>query len=381
MQRREILLGDRCIGPYDPVLVVAEIGINHNGSVVEAKKLIDAAAECGVDAVKFQSFRTDHLMARPYVDSSLDSLFQLFRRTELTWKDQEKLKAHADSLGMLFLSTPFDNECVDFLDSLGVSAFKVASADLTHLPLLRHIASKEKPVLLSTGMSYLNEVADAIWTIKSSGVQDIVPMHCVSSYPAPPESLNLRAIQTMHEKFDLPIGYSDHSLGVLFPLLAVALGAVVLEKHFTLDKDAEGPDHGSSMDPADLAELIQRLRSVEAGLGDGRKCPSAAEEENRRNSRRRIVAQVDIRAHEEILPWMLTFKRADHGLEPHQLDRVVGMRARGDIGRDTVLDWDQLSPVGYPDGPHNLGNSRHEDTPEESSRAPAVASESGESNA
>jgi N,N'-diacetyllegionaminate synthase len=349
MKETDILIGSRVIGLGSNIFVVAEIGINHNGSVRQAEKLIDAAAKSGADAVKFQSFHADRLLIPSrdrYAQQSegAESAYQMLRRCELSFEDQEKLKKHADDQGVLFLSTPFDEESVDFLDSLGVPVFKVASADITHVPLLRHIASKGKPVLLSTGMSFLSEVADAIWNLRSAGANEIVLMHCVSTYPAAPQHMNLRALQTLQSYFELSVGLSDHSEGILLSLVAVALGAVVIEKHFTLDKQAPGPDHKASMDPADLKLLIRSLREVESSLGDGRKRPSDAEEESRLLSRRSIVAAVDIRANESIAPWMLIFKRPGSGLEPRNWEKLIGMIARRNIGKDTILQWEDLAP-------------------------------------
>jgi N,N'-diacetyllegionaminate synthase len=349
MKETDILIGPKVIGPGSKIFVVAEIGINHNGSVSQAEKIIEAAARSGADAVKFQSFRTDRLLIPSrdrYAQQSdgAESAYQMLRRCELNFEAQEKLKKHADEQGVLFFSTPFDEESVDFLDSLGVPVFKVASADITHVPLLRHIASKGKPVLLSTGMSFLSEVADAIWNLRSAGAKEIVLMHCVSTYPAAPQHMNLRALQTLQSYFELSVGLSDHSCGILLSLVAVALGAVVIEKHFTLDKQAPGPDHKASMDPADLKLLIRSLREVESSLGDGRKRPSDVEEESRLLSRRSIVAAVDIRAHEPIAPWMLTFKRPGSGLEPRNCEKLIGMIARRNIGKDTILQWEDLAP-------------------------------------
>ncbi len=349
MKETDILIGPKIIGSGSKIFVVAEIGINHNGSVSQAEKMIEAAAKSGADAVKFQSFRADRLLI-PSRDryaqqtDGAESAYQMLRRCELSFEDQEKLKKHADDLGILFLSTPFDEESVDFLDSLGVPVFKVASADITHAPLLCHIASKGKPVLLSTGMSFLSEVADAIWNLKSSGAKEIVLMHCVSAYPAAPQSMNLRALQTLQSYFELSVGLSDHSEGILLPLVAVALGAVIVEKHFTLDKQANGPDHKASIDPSELKLLVRSLRDVEASLGDGRKRPSAIEEECRLVSRRSIVAGVDIRANEPIAPWMLTYKRPGTGLEPRNCEKLIGMIARRNIGKDTILQWEDLAP-------------------------------------
>jgi len=349
MSDHEFMLGGKPIGFSSKVFVIAEIGINHDGSVEQALKLIDAASDCGAEAVKFQTFRADRLMvATPdrlaqQTDGS-ETAYEMFRRLELSWEDHRKLKDHADRRGILFLSTPFDEESADFLDALGVPAFKVASSDLTHIPLLRHIACKGRPILLSTGMSFLAEVEEAVRTLRDCGARDIVLLHCVSSYPAPPESLNLRSIQTLRDHFHLPVGFSDHSQGTLFSLIAAALGARVLERHFTLDRNAPGPDHKASLDPGDLRALTTSLDSVEASLGNGDKRPSPIEEQGRQLSRRSIVAAADIRAHETIHPWMLTFKRPAGGLCPCEVDKVIGMRARRDLVRDSVLHWEDLLP-------------------------------------
>jgi N,N'-diacetyllegionaminate synthase len=350
MKETDILIGERVIGPGSNVFVIAEIGINHNGSASQAEKLIDAAAESGADAVKFQSFRVDRLLipTRDRYAQQMDgaeSAYQMLRRCELSWEDQEKLKKHAEKRNLIFLSTPFDEETADFLDLIGVPVFKIASSDITHVPLLRHVASKGKPILLSTGMSFLSEVADAIWNLRSAGAKEILLMHCVSAYPAPPQNMNLRALQTLQSYFELSVGLSDHSEGILLSLVAVALGAVVIEKHFTLDKQAPGPDHKASMDALDLKQLVRNLKDVEASLGDGRKRPSDVEEESRLFGRRSIVAAADIRAHETIAQWMLTFKRPGSGLEPRYWEKVIGMKARRNIGKDTILQWEDLAPA------------------------------------
>jgi N,N'-diacetyllegionaminate synthase len=365
MKETDMLIGQKVIGSGSQVFVIAEIGINHDGSVTQAEKLIDAAVASGADAVKFQSFRVDRLMI-PSKDryaqqmDGTESAYQMLRRCELSWEDQAKLKEHADMRSIQFLSTPFDEESADFLDSLGVPAFKIASSDLTHVPLLRHVASKSKPILLSTGMSFLSEVADAIWNLRSAGAKEILLMHCVSSYPAQPQHMNLRALQTLQSYFELSVGLSDHSEGILLPLIAVALGAVIIEKHFTLDKNAAGPDHKSSLDPADLKLLIKSLREVESSLGDGRKKPADVEEESRLFGRRSIVAAVDIRAHETIADWMLAFKRPGSGLEPRYWEKVIGMTARRNIGKDTILQWEDLAPSASSDPSVENSNMKRE---------------------
>jgi len=349
MRQHEFRLGGRPVGSSSKVLVVAEIGINHDGSLDKALDLIDAAAACGADAVKFQTFRADRLMVPSDIRFSQqlaggESAFAMFRRLELSWEQHAALKEHADRKGILFLSTPFDEESADFLDRLGVPAFKIASADLTHLPLLRHVARKGRPVLLSTGMSYLHEVEEAVCTLQSCGAPDIVLLHCISSYPAPPEALNLRAIQTLHQRFHLPVGFSDHSEGIFFSLLAAALGARILEKHFTLDKNAAGPDHKASIDPRELRALVSTLATVDASLGTGSKQPAASEQEGRALGRRSIVAAVDIAAHATIQPWMLDCKRPGGGIDPREIDRVTGMLALRPIEKNAMLRWEDLSP-------------------------------------
>jgi N,N'-diacetyllegionaminate synthase len=368
MKKTDILIGSKVIGSSSRVFVVAEIGINHNGSVSQAQRLIDAAVESGADAVKFQSFRADKLLipSRDRYSQQTDgteSAYQLLRRCELSWEAQEKLKNHADDQGIIFFSTPFDEESADFLDSIGAPAFKIASADITHIPLLRHIGSKGKPILLSTGMSFLNEVADAIHNLRSGGAKEILLMHCVSAYPAAPQHMNLRTLQTLQSYFELSVGLSDHSEGILLSLVAVALGAVVIEKHFTLDKNAQGPDHRASMDPADLKLLVRSLRDVESSLGDGRKRPSDVEEEVRLLGRRSIVAGVDIRVNEAIAPWMLAYKRPGSGIEPRDWEKLKGMTARRNITKDTILQWDDLAPSISSD-PHNLTREQDAEVPE-----------------
>ncbi len=358
MKRTEIQVGNKTIGPSCGVYIVAEAGINHDGDVVKAHKLVDAAADAGADAVKFQTFRADRLMipGRERLAQQAkvgESAFEMFRRMELSWEDYENLKKHADERELAFLSTPFDEESADFLSRLGVPAFKIASSDITHTPLLKHVGGLGKPIFLSTGMSFLNEVAEALWTLKSAGARDILLMHCVSLYPAPPDSVNLRAILTLRNQFDLLIGYSDHSQGINIPLAATVLGAVLLEKHFTLNKSAPGPDHKLSMDPTDLALMIRSLREIESALGDGRKRPTAEEARCRTLSRRSVVSSVDIRAHEVIAPWMLSCKRPGGGIEPKELERIIGMRARRNICRDTILTWYDLVSAAIEDQPED----------------------------
>lgn len=364
MNSMDIQIGNRVIGDDSEIFVIAEIGINHNGKLSEAKKLIDEAAACGADAVKFQSFRADQLLISShdrYIRRCDDqeSAYRMLRRYELNFDEQERLKKYADRKGIIFMSTPFDEESADFLDSMGVPAFKIASGDITHMPLLRHIAAKGKPIFLSTGMSFLNEVTDALETLRAYGAEEILLMHCASVYHATPKDINLRAMETMRSYFGLPVGLSDHSQGELFSIMAAAMGARVIEKHFTLNKAACGPEHRTSMNPTEMKALVQSLKDVRAGLGNKGKRPAESEMEGRRLGRRSIVAAADIRANEPIASWMLTFKRPGTGLEPKFTEQILGMTARRDIEKDEILQWDDLMPaVDFTKHPENFGNSR-----------------------
>jgi N,N'-diacetyllegionaminate synthase len=347
MKKKPISVDRRLIGDGNPVFVVAEIGINHGGSRELAHKLIDAAADAGADAVKFQTFKADRLWIKSrdrlaQQSAGEETAYDLFRRMELDAEAHASLKKRAQQRSVVFLSTPFDEASVDMLDALGVPAFKVASADINHYPLLRKIASKNKPIFLSTGMSTLAEVSEALLVIGNAGEGGTALLHCVSSYPAPAGSLNLRAIETMRNHFGIPVGYSDHSQGIILPLAAVALGAAILEKHFTLDKQMEGPDHKLSMDPGELKNLIAGIRLIEVGLGNGVKTPSPEERENLSLSRRSLVASCDIRAGQIIEAGMLTCKRPGTGIEPRFLSVLIGTQARLDLPVDTVLQWDHL---------------------------------------
>lgn len=350
MKDMDILIGERVIGFGAAIFVVADIGLSHDGNVGRAVRLIDAAADAGADAVKFHCYRTERLLI-PSRDryaqqvGSRESAHRMLSRCELSWEDLEKLKAHAEQRGVLFLSSPSDRESTDFLDSIGVPVFKMSSADITHLPLLRHVAAKGKPVILSTGMSFLSEVADAVDCLRNGGTSEILLLHCVSAFPAAANEMNLRAIETLRSYFELPVGLSDHSEGILVPMAAAALGAVLIEKHFTLDKAEPELHNKAGLDPAELKTLVKSLREVESSLGDGRKRPSPVEEENRLFTRRSIVAAVDIRAHETISEWMLAFKRPGSGLKPQYREKVIGMTARRNIPKDTILQWEDLAPA------------------------------------
>ena len=341
-----VQISDRLVGPGQFCLIIAEAGVNHNGDMHLAHQLIDAASEAGADAVKFQSFVTEELITpeAPKAEYQVEttgepgSQYKMLKGLELSADEQAELKAHCEQMGILYLCTPYENTSVGMLDRMGVVAFKIASTDTTNLPLLRYVASKGRPVILSTGMSTLGEVEQAVNTLRAGGLDDkIVILHCTSEYPAPVREANLRAILTMQQAFGCPVGFSDHTPGLGASPWAVAVGACVIEKHFTLDRNMVGPDHRASLEPDELSALVRTVRDVEAALGNGMKRPMPSELPNKPLMQKSLVARRGIRAGDTITSDDLTCKRPGFGLAPAWFDRVVGKRAVVDIPKDGVL--------------------------------------------
>ncbi|MFI5212928.1 MAG: N-acetylneuraminate synthase [Gemmatimonadales bacterium] len=343
-------IAGRSIGAGFPTYVIAEAGVNHNGDLHLALKLVEAAAAAGADAVKFQTFSADRLVARnaPKADyqqrttGAAESQHEMLRRLELGADAYRKLAARARTLGIGFLSTPFDRESADLLEELGVPAFKIGSGDLTDLPLLGHIARKGRPVILSTGMSWLAEVETAVAALRRAGQKELALLHCVSNYPARAEDANLRAMDALRARFEVPVGYSDHTGGIEVALAAVALGACIVEKHLTLDRKLPGPDHESSLEPADLASLVQAIRAVEVSLGDGQKRPVRAEVAMRDVGRKSVVALVDLAQGKAITRDMLGALRPGTGIAPAEIEALVGRIPRTDVRAGTLLAWEML---------------------------------------
>ena len=282
----KIRIEDKLIGEEEPCFIIAEAGVNHNGSVELAKKLIDAAKDAGADAVKFQTFKAENVVVKDAQKAEYQkettgegSQYEMIKKLELTEEDFRELADYAKEKDIMFLSSPFDKDSIDLLNELDVPAFKVGSGEITNFPLLRYIAKKGKPIILSTGMSTLGEIEEALDVIRSEGVEDIALLHCVSNYPARIEDVNLRAMGTLKQAFKLPVGFSDHTLGITAPIAAVALGACVIEKHFTLDRNLPGPDHKASLEADELKEMVKAIREVEKVLGNGIKRPTKEEEE------------------------------------------------------------------------------------------------------
>lgn len=336
---------------WDKVFIIAEAGVNHNGDLELAKRLVDAALYAGADAVKFQTFKAEEV-ATGFAERAAyqqanelhrdESQLEMIRRLELGYEEFKNISDYCREKGITFISSAFDLDSVDFLYELGVPYFKVPSGEITNYPYLRHIARKKRPVLLSTGMATLGEVEGAVTLLREEGCADVVLLHCTSNYPTPPDEVNLRAMQTMHRAFGLPVGYSDHTLGLATAVAAVALGAVVLEKHLTLDRNLPGPDHRASLEPEDFRKMVQYIREVEASLGDGIKRPTTSELAIMPAARRSLVARRDIAAGEIITEQCLTAKRPATGISPVYWDLVVGRRARVDIRAGTVLTWDMV---------------------------------------
>ena len=347
MQR--LLIGERWIGDGEPCFIVAEAGANHNRDLWMAKELIAVAAEAGADAVKFQTYSAETLYSKQtpkftYLEGLTDkSTWDLIKEIELPREWQVELAEEAKKRGILFMSTPFDHRAVDELDALGVPVFKVASFEIVDLPLVRHAASKGKPMIISTGLADYEDIQDALAACREAGNDKVVLLQCASLYPAPPERINLRAMETMRRAFGTLVGLSDHTLGIHVAVAGAALGAAVIEKHYTLSRSLKGPDHPFAIEPGELRELVRQVREVEAALGDGRKLGPAPEEaEMHQKARRSLVAARAIPKGARIEPDMLTIKRPGYGIKPKHLDLVVGRVAKVAIEEDTVLTWEMV---------------------------------------
>ncbi len=348
---RAIRIAGKQIGEGHACFVIAEAGVNHNGDLDLALRLVDAALESGAGAVKFQTFNAERLVAAGVPKAEYQKAttgrdepqLEMLRRLEMSETMTRSVAEHAAKRGIIFMSTAFDEESVEMLVRIGVPAFKVGSGDLTDLPLLEFLAQKRKPVILSTGMAYLVEVESAVETLRSSGCSDLALLHCVSSYPATAEAANLKAMETMREQFEVPAGFSDHSLGNDLAIAAVALGANIIEKHITLDVNLPGPDHRASLPPDDFKKLIRSIRMIEAARGDGVKMPTASEQNVREVARRSVVAACTISRGAVITRDMLAFKRPGTGISPADWKKVVGRNAVREIPFDTLIAMGDLA--------------------------------------
>lgn len=327
------------------VLVIAEAGVNHNGNIELAKKLIKEASIAGADVVKFQTFKAETLVSKSakkanYQKASTnaeESQFDMLKKLELDYAIHEELMQYSNEQGIKFLSSAFDLESIDLLNELGIDIFKIPSGEITNLPYLRKIAQAGKQIILSTGMSTISDIEAALEVLRQNGATDIIVLHCNTEYPTPMEDVNLLAMNTIQNTFKVRVGYSDHTAGIEVPIAAVALGAEVIEKHFTLDKTMEGPDHKASLEPKELKAMVDAIRNIQAALGDGLKRPSESEIKNMPIARKSLVAKANIKAGEMFSEDNLTIKRPGTGLSPMLWDDIIGSIARKDYETDEVI--------------------------------------------
>jgi N,N'-diacetyllegionaminate synthase len=327
------------------VFIIAEAGVNHNGDINLAKKLIDAAKDAGADAVKFQTFKAENIVSK-YAEKaqyqkettdSRESQLDMMKSLEISFKDFEILKNYCDKKNILFMSTPFDIESIKFLYKIGLEVFKIPSGEITNLPYLREVGRLKKKVIMSTGMANLGEIEAALEILKENGTNDITVLHCNTQYPTPIEDVNLKAMITIRDAYKVNIGYSDHTLGIEVPIAAVALGASVIEKHFTLDKNMKGPDHRSSLEIIEFKKMVRWIRNVEKAMGNGIKIPSKSELENINVARKSIVAKRNIRKGEILTHENLTIKRPGNGISPMRWEKVIGKIANKDYEQDELI--------------------------------------------
>jgi len=340
-----IRIGTRLVGPGQLVFVIAEIGYNFN-SLEEGKASVDAAVESGADAVKFQTFRAETITSRRTdfpAEAGASNQFEEFKRYELSLEAHRELFNHARHLGVPAFSTPSYYDDVDLLHSLGVPAYKIGSDDLTNLPFLKYVAEKKKPVIFSTGMGTMAEVAEAVETLQATGNGQLIVLHCVSNYPIRDHGIvNLKVIETYRRAFGIAVGFSDHTTSLSAALGAVALGACVIERHFTLDKKLPAPDAYFSADPQEFKALVQAIREVERALGDGVKRPTPAEQDMRRETRKSAVAGRDVKVGELLTEKDVIVKRPGTGVVPKLVHLLYGRRAKRDIKTDEVISWDMV---------------------------------------
>lgn len=331
------------------VLIIAEAGVNHNGSMVIAKQLVDAAVDAGVDIIKFQTFKADKLVSKyakqaeyqkRNIGDGNDSQFDMLRKLELSARDHEELIAYCKQRGIRFWSTAFDFESMDYLHSLNLGLWKIPSGEITNYPFIRKVASYAEPVIVSTGMCSESDIQSAVDVLNKYGVsrEQIVILHCNTQYPTPYQDVNLKAMCTIKQKFGTKVGYSDHTQGIEVPIAAVALGASVIEKHFTIDKNLPGPDHKASLEPAELKVMVKAIRHIEQALGDGVKKVSDSEKVNIAVARKSIVAACPIKKGELLTEENLTVKRPGTGLSPMRWLEVVGTLATKDYQEEDLIE-------------------------------------------
>ncbi len=327
------------------VLIIAEAGVNHNGNKETAFSMIDAAKDAGVDCIKFQTFKSEKVVSQtaPKADYQKDSTgdgsqADMLKKLELSYEDFVDLKEYCDKIGICFLSTPFDFESIDFLDNLNMPFWKIPSGEVTNYPYLEKIALTKRPIIMSTGMCDIEEIRSAVTVLRENGAKEIKLLHCNTEYPTPFEDVNLKAMKTLEDTFGIPVGYSDHTTGIEVPIAAVAMGAQIIEKHFTLDKTMEGPDHKASLEPHELKAMVEAIRNIEKAIGTGEKIPSLSEEKNKSVARKSIVASKSIKCGDIFTEENITVKRPGSGISPMLWKNVLGKKAKRDFGEDELIE-------------------------------------------
>ena len=334
----------------DKVFIIAEAGVNHNGNMELAYKLIDVAVQAGADAVKFQTFKAENIACRDAVKAEYqlnntendESQFDMLKKLELDYKMHKQLISYCGEKDIIFLSTPFDLESLDMLVKLGLEIYKIPSGEITNLPFLREVGALNKQTIISTGMSTLGEVEAALSVLLKAGLdrKKVTILHCNTEYPTPMEDVNLSAMNTLRHAFPgIKIGYSDHTAGLDIPIAATALGAVVIEKHFTLDRTMDGPDHKASLEPQELGQMVKAIRNIEQAMGDGIKQPSSSEMKNINIARKSIVASKEILAGELFSTMNITVKRPGHGISPMNWDIMMGRKAKRKFLKDEIIEF------------------------------------------
>ncbi|MDY4005745.1 MAG: N-acetylneuraminate synthase [Fusobacterium varium] len=333
------------------VFIIAEAGVNHNGNINLAYKMVDEAKKAGVDCIKFQTFKTEKIITKNTKKAEYqkkntenrETQYEMIKKLELTYDEFRKLKKYCKEKEIIFLSTPDEEESLNFLmDELNMEMVKIGSGEITNYIYLEKIAQKNKPIILSTGMSTLGEVEKALEIIRKYNNQKITLLHCTTNYPCPIEEVNLNAMLTLKEAFKLDIGYSDHTLGIEISIAATALGATVIEKHFTLDKNLDGPDHKASLDPLELTKMVEAIRNIEKALGNGIKQPNASENKIKEVVRRKIIVFKNLKKGHILKEEDLIFKRSNNGIEAEFYKIIIGKKIKRDLKEETIISWDDL---------------------------------------
>ena len=349
----EFKIHNKFIGDKRPLFFIAEAGVNHNGSIEMGKQLIDIAVKSGADAIKFQTFKTENIITPEAPKSTYhiettghdadQTWFELLKTQEMTEKMHIELIKYSNEKGIIFLSTPYDEESADLLEELDIPVFKIASTDTNNIPLLKYIARKKRPMIISTAMTTIKELENSVFTIQNEGLNDIAILQCTGNYPSDLSNSNLRVMKTYKKKFNVIVGYSDHTLDIINPIAATAMGAKVYEKHFTIDKNLPGPDHRMSLNPEELFNTIKSIRETELALGTSQKEVLESEKENRLKLRKSIVSNRDIKKNEIIKENMISIKRPGTGIPPSEIGVVIGKKTKINIPCGTIISYEMLN--------------------------------------